>query len=133
MEKKLDRRYSTSALLVSLMSLKFWFHIFALFFILSAIWYHLYNFKNLKNTHGMVILLFKLQVEVSNFNKSITLPWMFLRFSNYTNGTKLRKTLHLNHRTKTFKQRTAHKIFLKGIFQKKIKLDHFMLETIRYC
>ena len=133
MAKKLDRRYSTSALLVSLMSLKFWFHIFALFLILSAIWYHLYNFKNLKNTHGMVILLFKLQVEVSNFNKSITLPWMFLRFSNYTNGTKLRKTLHLNHRTKTFKQRTAHKIFLKGIFQKKIKLDHFMLETIRYC
>ena len=133
MAKKLDRRYSTSALLVSLMSLKFWFHISALFFILSAIWYHLYNFKNLKNTHGIVILLFKLQVEVSNFNKSITLPWMFLRFLNYTNGSKLRKTSHLNHRTKTFKQRTAHKIFLKGIFQKKIKLDHFMLETIRYC
>ena len=29
---------------------------------LTAIWYHLYNFKNLKNTHGGVSLLVKLQV-----------------------------------------------------------------------
>ena len=28
-----------------------------------AIWYHLYNFKNVKNTHGGVLLLVKLQVK----------------------------------------------------------------------
>ena len=28
---------------------------------LCAIWYHLYNFKKLKNTHGGVLLLAKLQ------------------------------------------------------------------------
>ena len=28
---------------------------------LSAIWYHLYNLKNLKNTNGGVLLLVKLQ------------------------------------------------------------------------
>ena len=28
---------------------------------LCAIWYHLYNFKNLKNTRGGVLLLVKLQ------------------------------------------------------------------------
>ena len=28
---------------------------------LCTIWYHLYNFKNVKNTHGGVLLLVKLQ------------------------------------------------------------------------
>ena len=28
-----------------------------------AIWYHLYNFKNVKNTHGGVLILVKLQAE----------------------------------------------------------------------
>ena len=27
-----------------------------------TIWYHLHNFKNVKNTHGGVLLLVKLQV-----------------------------------------------------------------------
>ena len=31
---------------------------------LCAIWYHLYNFKNVKNTHGRVLLLVKLQASV---------------------------------------------------------------------
>ena len=29
---------------------------------LYAIWYHLYNFKNVKNTHAEVLFLVKLQV-----------------------------------------------------------------------
>ena len=28
-----------------------------------AIWYHLYNFKNVRNTHGGVLILVKLQAE----------------------------------------------------------------------
>ena len=28
-----------------------------------AIWYHLYNLKNVKNTHGGVLILAKLQAE----------------------------------------------------------------------
>ena len=39
-----------------------------------AIRYHLYNFKNIKNTHGGVLLLVKLQAKVSNFTKSNTPP-----------------------------------------------------------
>ena len=31
---------------------------------LCAIWYHLYNFKNIKNTRGEVLLLAKLQALV---------------------------------------------------------------------
>ena len=32
---------------------------------LCAIWYHLYNFKKMKNTHGGVLLLVKLQAKVT--------------------------------------------------------------------
>ena len=28
-----------------------------------AIWYHLYNLKNVKNTHGEVLILVKLQAQ----------------------------------------------------------------------
>ena len=42
---------------------------------LCTIWYHLYNFKNLKNTHAGVLLLVKLQASKSN-----TPPWVFFTF-----------------------------------------------------
>ena len=46
---------------------------------LCAIWFHFYNFKNVKNTHRGRILLVKLQT--CNFtNKSNTLPWVFFTF-----------------------------------------------------
>ena len=49
-----------------------------------AIWYHLHNLKNVKNTHGGVLLLVKLKVTL--------LYWYVSRFLNYiSNGTKLRK------------------------------------------
>ena len=43
-----------------------------------AIWYHLYNLKNVKNIDGGVLLLVKLKT--SNFTKSNTLPSVFSRF-----------------------------------------------------
>ena len=45
---------------------------------LCAIWYHLYNLKNVKNTHGEMLLLVKLQEEACNFTKSNNPPWVFL-------------------------------------------------------
>ena len=45
-----------------------------------AIWYHLYNSKNVKNTHGGVLLLEKLQAKSLNFTKSNTTPWVFFWF-----------------------------------------------------
>ena len=36
-----------------------------LYVMLCAIWYHLYNLKNKKNTHGGVLLLVKLQALIS--------------------------------------------------------------------
>ena len=37
------------------------------------IWYHLKNFKNVKNTHGEVSLLLKMQALVCNFFLKVTL------------------------------------------------------------
>ena len=51
-----------------------------------AIWYHLYNVKNLnnfvkfKNTHGGVLVLVKVQAESCSFTKSKTPPLVFLIF-----------------------------------------------------
>ena len=45
-----------------------------------AIWYHLYNFKNVKNTHLVVLLLGKLHAEACNFTKSNTPQWVFYTF-----------------------------------------------------
>ena len=40
----------------------------------------LYNLKNVKITHGVVLLLVKLQAELCNFTKSNTSPWVFFTF-----------------------------------------------------
>ena len=48
-----------------------------------AIWYHLYNLENMKNTHGGVLVLLTL------------LHGCFSRFLNYTNGTKLCNASHI--------------------------------------
>ena len=47
-----------------------------------AIWYHLYNLKNLKNTHGRVLILVKLQAKACNFTKINALPWVLFTFFN---------------------------------------------------
>ena len=49
---------------------------------LCAIWYHLYNLKNVKNTHRGVLLLVMLETEACNFTKSNTsVTRMFFVFS----------------------------------------------------
>ena len=45
-----------------------------------GIWYHLYNFKNVKNTHGEVLLLVKLRAKACNVTKSNTPPGVFFTF-----------------------------------------------------
>ena len=52
---------------------------------LCAIWYYLYNLKNVKNTHEGVLLLVKLQT----FG-------CFSDFLNCTNGTKSRNVSRIN-------------------------------------
>ena len=90
---------------------------------LCAIWYHLYNLKNVKNIHEGVLLLANLQDhsywslffmqlqagrpgtllklvsstgESTTFLKVTLLHGCFLRFLNCTNGTKSREVFHMN-------------------------------------
>ena len=46
----------------------------------GAICYHLYNLKNMKNTHEGVLLLRKLHAKPCNFTKSNAAPWVFFTF-----------------------------------------------------
>ena len=65
-----------------------------------AIWYHLYNLKNVKNIHGGVLLL----VAVTLLKVTL-LHWCFSRFLNCKNGTKSQKTSQkfaLGQKIKTF-------------------------------
>ena len=50
-----------------------------------AIWYYLYNLKNVKNTHGWV-----LRLKPATLLKLILLHGCFSRFLNWTNATKSR-------------------------------------------
>ena len=59
-----------------------------------AIWYHFHNLKNVKNTHGGVLLLVKLQAKCLQLKVTL-IRGCFSRFSNCTNGTKSCKTSHL--------------------------------------
>ena len=52
----------------------------ALYEMQFAIWYHLYNLKNVKNSHGGVILLVELQGKSCNPTKSNTYPWVVFTF-----------------------------------------------------
>ena len=59
-------------LAISIHGLNFTFYLFfwllylvLLLEMLCLIWYHLYNLKNVKMTHGGVLLLIKLQVEAT--------------------------------------------------------------------
>ena len=55
---------------------------FLLYLMFCMIWYYLCNLKNMKNTHGGVLLLVQLQAEACNFTKSNTLLWVFFTFFN---------------------------------------------------
>ena len=44
-----------------------------------------------KNTHGGVLLLAKLQADAYNFTKNNTPPWVFFTFLTCIDDTKLRK------------------------------------------
>ena len=76
-----------------------------LFVMHCAILYHLYNLKNVKNTHGGVLILVKLQASACNFTKINTPPWAFFTFLNCTNGSNRAKhhifAIKLYHRCLT--------------------------------
>ena len=73
-----------------------------------AIWYHLYNLKNAKNTHGGVLILVKLH-------------GCFSCFLNCTNATKSRNASHMQNHS-TFFEFSWTKPFLKESYAILLKL-----------
>ena len=67
----------------------------SLFVTLCAMRNHLYNLKNVKNTHSAVLLLVNLQPET--LLKLTLFHGCFSRFLICTNGTKSRKASHLHY------------------------------------
>ena len=59
--------------------------------ILCTIWYHVYNFNNVKNSHARVLLLEKLQAITLFFE-------CFSRFLSSTNRTNSRRASHIEKR-----------------------------------
>ena len=53
---------------------------------LCAIWYHLYNLKNVKNTYRGVLLLVRLQAEAQRLRKASHFYFKFIQISSYSNG-----------------------------------------------
>ena len=49
----------------------------SLFETLCAICYYLYNLKNVKNSHGGLLVLVKLWAKAYNFTKTSIPPWVF--------------------------------------------------------
>ena len=61
---------------------------------LCVVWYHLNNFKNVKNTHGGVLFSVKLQTEACNFTKSNTTPWVFFTFLKLCKWYQIAQTIN---------------------------------------
>ena len=66
-----------------------------------TIWYYLYNFKNVKNTHGGVSILVKLKPATLlklNFTKINTPSWVFLTFFKLYKWYQIvQRTTYANH------------------------------------
>ena len=64
-----------------------------------AIWYHLYNLKNVKNIHGEVLLLVKMQAKKKppTLLRVTLLHGWFSCFLNCTNGNKSRKASYIDY------------------------------------
>ena len=63
---------------------------------LCAIWYNLHNLKNLKNTHGGMILLVKL-LHPTTLLKVTLLYGCFSLFKTCANANKSHKASHMKH------------------------------------
>ena len=86
------------------MSFIIFFDTLFLFEMVCAIWYHFYNLKNVKNTHGVILLLVKLQAWPAVLLKITFIQGCFSSFLNCANSTKLRNVIHSTFHV-TFKRK----------------------------
>ena len=66
--------------------------------VLCAIWHHLYNLKNVENTHGGKLILVKLQASACNFTKINTPPWVFFTFFKLYKWCQIAQRIQISFR-----------------------------------
>ena len=66
----------------------------AAYVMIFTVSYHLYKWKNVKNTHGGMLLFIKLQTSAYNFTKSNTPPWVFFTFFKLYKCYEIAQTSH---------------------------------------
>ena len=90
-----------------------------------AIWYHLYNLKNVKNTHGEVLNLVKFQAKACNFTKINTHPWVFFTFLKFCERYQIAQCITCKH------LRAIHSKFigmeLKSVQNGLVDFNYFLL------
>ena len=91
-----------------------------------AIWYHLYNFKNSKNTNGGVLLLVKLQA----ITKSNTPPWVFFTFFKLYKWYQIAQRITYKHRVICEKWYIEEDRF-QTIKLKYLRHEHYSLTTLK--
>ena len=97
-----------------------------------AIWYHLHNLKNVKNTRGGVLLLVKLQAKACNFTVKVTLlHGCFLQFLNCANDTKYASHIFFQKQDRT-DFNILKKFVVKYYTQRKkyIKLNNLLTQNL---
>ena len=79
-----------------------------------AIWYHLYNLNNVKNTHGGLLLLVKSKslLRACNFTKSNTPPWVFFTFFKLYKWYQIAPSITYMYYTYIFEPATLLKVAL---------------------
>ena len=87
--------------------------------------------KSVKNTHGGVLILVKLQAEACNFTKGNIPPWVFSRFLNCTNGTKSRNAPQ-NKKNYLLKQCTVCRCSIKTALKKRPRYRYFPVYIVKF-
>ena len=66
------------------------------------IWHHMYNLKDVKNTHGHVFSLVKLKASACNFTKSNTPTWVFFTIFKLYKWYQIVPSVSLNLKTEHY-------------------------------
>ena len=96
-----------------------------------SIWYHLYNLKNVKNIHGGVLLLVKLQASACNFTKSNTPLWVFFTFFKLYEWYQIAQRTTYNY-TFLYKDSSGKHIFLSNLFVC-VRTSKVAISNIKKC
>ena len=98
-----------------------------------AIWYHLCNLKNVKNTHEGVLLLAKLNSRTCNFTGSNPPSWVFFTFFKLRKWSQIAQRISkwLNFPIKlTLKEFINPNTKIRSFTSPRKKMAHYILNSI---